>query len=79
VAANDKQVLKEVVEVFVKQQKDYNPKEPIRVVCDEGDLYFILYGPDIATGIAGFGITPEAALNDFKVNWNRYKHKEVKT
>lgn len=70
---NDKQVLREVVEAFVKQQKDYTPNEPIRVLYDESGGYSILYGGDTIPVIIGVGKTPEAALNDFKEKWNIYK------
>ncbi len=42
---------------------------------DEGS-WFILYGPDLASGIGGYGETPEALMNDFKLNWERYKGEE---
>lgn len=72
-AVDDKAHLKERVQQFIEQQNPSEAPRPIRVVCDEGDLYFILYGADIATGIAGFGETPDGAFNDFKDNWCRYR------
>ena len=72
-AVDDKVQLKERVQQFVDQQNPSEGSWPIRVICDEGDLYFILYGADIATGIAGFGETADGAFNDFKDNWFRYR------
>jgi hypothetical protein len=72
-AVDDKVQLKERVQQFVDQHNRSEGTWPIRVVCDEGNLYFILYGADIATGIAGFGETADGAFNDFKDNWFRYR------
>jgi len=73
-AEDDKVQLKERVQQFVNQQNPSEGSWPIRVVCDEGDLYFILYGADIATGIAGFGETADGAFNDFIDNCFKYRN-----
>ena len=78
-AGNDKQRLKEKVEEFLKQDGNYDATQPVIVVCDEGDLYFILYGQDLAVGIAGFGKTAETAFNDFKGNWSKYAPNKFRT
>jgi hypothetical protein len=42
-------------------------------MCDNGNVYVILYGEDLQSGVAGFGKTPEKAFEDFKCNWDKYK------
>ena len=76
-AVNDKEQLKIKVEEFVRSQSVHDDTKKIRVVCDEGDLYFILYGEDLAVGIGGFGETADGAYNDFIDNWESfYAHKK---
>jgi len=70
---NDLEELKERVEAFVKQQSQLDATQAVKVVCDEGDLYYILYGADIQVGVAGFGETADGAYNDFVDNWERYR------
>jgi hypothetical protein len=70
------QVLKQVAEAFVKQQPYFDHTQQLRVLCDPGEMYFILYGSNISAGIAGFGETAEAALSDFKENWSRHKNEQ---
>lgn len=67
----DKQQLKSAVENFLQQQSLYDPQKRVCIMCDQ-DLCFILYGPDIHSGVAGFGETSESALSDFKDNWHSY-------
>ncbi len=59
---------------FVEEQRGYL-RQNLKVMCDEGS-WFILYGPDLASGIGGYGETPEAVMADFKLNWERYKGEE---
>jgi len=59
---------------FVEKQPGYS-RQNLKVMCDEGS-WFILYGDDLASGIGGYGETPEAVMNDFKLNWERYKGEE---
>jgi hypothetical protein len=35
----------------------------------DGNQWCVLYGPDLAVGIAGFGDTPNDAVADFNKNW----------
>jgi hypothetical protein len=77
-AANKKNRLKEKVEEFLKRDGNYDAAQPIIVVCDKGKLYSILYGQDLAVGIAGFGKTAEIAFNDFKANWLKYAPNKFK-
>jgi len=67
-----KEMLKKEVMKFLCQQTNYNSFESLTVMCD-GPAYFILYGGDLQSGVAGFGKTPNEACEDFKVNWYRYK------
>lgn len=72
-AMDDKMKLKERVLQFVDQQNLGEGPCPIRIVCDECNLYFILYGTNLATGITGLSETADGAFNDFKDNWFRYR------
>jgi hypothetical protein len=72
-AENDKEELHEKVQQFLKRHNDFDDKKNLSVVCDEGDSYYILYGEDIAVGVAGIGQNPEAAFKDFIDNWHRYR------
>jgi hypothetical protein len=36
----------------------------------DGNKYFVLYGPNIMEGCAGFGDSPEEAMDDFDRNWS---------
>jgi len=76
--ANKRERLKEKVEAFLKQDGNYDTAQPIIVVCDERNIYSILYGQDLAVGIAGFGKTAETAFNDFKGNWLKYAPNKFK-
>ena len=64
---------KQVLE-FVKQQPNYSGQQ-LRVMCDEPD-WFILYGSNGWAGIAGYGETPEEAVQDFKNSWKQLKGEE---
>jgi hypothetical protein len=75
---NEEQLRQDVI-LFLKEQPSYNEKKKIKVICNEGDQYFILYGEDMQTGIAGFGSTAENALDDFIDNWNFYTKRQNKT
>jgi hypothetical protein len=35
----------------------------------DGDQWCALYGDNIQEGVAGFGVTPAAACDDFDLNW----------
>jgi hypothetical protein len=59
---------KEVLE-FVQQQPGYSGQE-LRVMCDEPD-WFILYGSNGMSGIAGYGKTAKEAVEDFKNSWKQ--------
>ena len=74
---NEEQLRKEVV-LFLKKDPAYNEKKRIRIICNEGNQYLILYGEDIQNGIAGFGSTAENALDDFIDNWNFYTKRQNK-
>jgi hypothetical protein len=67
-----KQMLKIEVIEFLGHQADYDPSESLTVLC-YGPAYFIVYGDDLRSDVAGFGKTPDEAFADFKVNWNRDK------
>jgi hypothetical protein len=72
-AANDKEELKQLVIEYLQNKPSYNPNENLTVMCDNGNVYFILYGEDLQSGVAGFGKTTEKAFEDFKCNWDKYK------
>ena len=38
-------------------------------VFQDGNMWFALYGENIHDGIAGFGTTPEEAIQDFNREW----------
>lgn len=44
----------------------------------DGNMYCALYGPDLHSGCAGFGETPEAAMADFDKNWREMKAPQPK-
>jgi len=44
----------------------------------DGDQWCCLYGDDIQTGIAGFGSTPDKAIWDWNLQWNKEITKESK-
>jgi hypothetical protein len=71
-----KQMLKNEVMEFLGQQTNYDSSETVTVICD-GAAYFILYGGDLHSGVAGFGKTPDDAYEDFKINWYRNKEQAV--
>jgi len=35
----------------------------------DGNMWCALYGENLQGGVAGFGVTPEAAAKDFDANW----------
>lgn len=37
----------------------------------DGDQWFALYGPDLQVGVAGFGDSPEAAMQAFDKAWTQ--------
>lgn len=39
----------------------------------DGDMWCALYGADLATGVAGFGDTPAAAMAAFDQAWHTLK------
>lgn len=39
----------------------------------DGNMYCLLFGPDLMNGVAGFGETMEAAARDFDKNWEQQK------
>lgn len=39
----------------------------------DGNKWCALYGDDLATGVAGFGDTPDEAMRDFDQNWLKQK------
>ena len=42
----------------------YKPKISI-----DGNQWCVLYGEDLQSGVAGFGDSPEKAMQDFNSNW----------
>lgn len=44
----------------------------------DGDRYCALYGEDLVQGCAGFGETPEAAMEDFDKKWRTQKAPQLK-
>lgn len=38
-------------------------------ISRDGDKWFVLYGENLIDGVAGFGDTPELAMQDFDKNW----------
>jgi len=58
----------------VKHQPNYSGQK-LRVMCDEPD-WFILYGSNGMAGIAGYGETPEEAIQDFKNSWKYFNGEE---
>jgi hypothetical protein len=51
-----KEMLKADVQEFLNQQTNYDSSQCLSVMCD-GPAYFILYGDDLQSGVAGFGKT----------------------
>lgn len=41
------------------------------VLSIDGNQYCALFGADLQSGVAGFGDTPEQAMQDFDNNWRR--------
>lgn len=39
----------------------------------DGDMWCALYGENLHDGVAGFGVTPEEACDDFDKNWRGQK------
>jgi len=37
----------------------------------DGDMWCVLYCDNIQDGVAGFGKSPEKAMNDFDINWKK--------
>lgn len=35
----------------------------------DGNLWMALYGENLQSGIAGFGTSPQKAIDDFNANW----------
>ena len=70
---NDRELLKQKVEAFLQGQLLYDPKEPVKVDCDEDDLYYILYGSDLFSGVGGFVETANDSFKDFEDNWDIYR------
>jgi len=73
-AKEQKQEMRKQVLEFVKQQPNYSGQE-LRVMCDEPD-WFILYGDNAMSGIAGFGKTAEDAVHDFMRRWQHLSGEE---
>lgn len=43
----------------------------------DGDMWCVLYGDDLQSGVAGFGKTPERASYDFDKNWKNSELKQA--
>jgi hypothetical protein len=57
-------------------QPDYF-MQPCKITYED-ERWSILYGDNLLSGVAGFGIDPDSAFNDFIENWNWYKKKELR-
>lgn len=67
----DKELLKQKVLDFVKAQNGYDPAKPEKLdAFDEVDDLAVVYGEDIAVGIAGIGPTVDEAYQAFVRSWN---------
>lgn len=42
----------------------------------DGDQWCVLYGSNLQEGISGFGDTPDAAMENFDLNWNKHLTEE---
>ena len=73
--SDKKEALKRRVLEFVKAQAGYDEKkhEKLDAFCEDKDTYMVIYGENLWSGIAGTGITPDLAYNDFIRSWERYK------
>ena len=52
-AANDKEQLKRRVIEYLHNKPSYDPNENLILVCDQGYVYFILYGEDLQVVLLG--------------------------
>jgi hypothetical protein len=66
-----KRELERKVLAFLKEQPGYSNAK-FSIACENSDTWYILYGPDPQSGIAGFGDTAGTAFKDFKANWEKY-------
>ena len=60
---------------FVKAQPDYNEKlyDDLLVIYIQKVGCMIIYGKDERYGIAGIGVTPDLAFNEFAKRWKQLK------
>ena len=66
--------LKERVLAFIEAQPGYDADEVEEIkVSQEKNMWSILYGKTIETGIAGIGDSPDDAFDDFVVKWRFFK------
>lgn len=42
-------------------------------LCKDGDMWSVLYGPDVQQGVCGYGETPQKTMEDFDNNWRNQK------
>lgn len=60
------QFMSDVAAAMVLPSVLYRPKLSI-----DGNQWCALYGQNLHEGVAGFGDSPEAAMDDFNANWVR--------
>jgi hypothetical protein len=67
--------LKQRVRDFVKSQPGYNADEhkDLDAFCEDKNTFGVIYGENIAIGIAGFGETADLAFKDFVRSWKELK------
>jgi len=41
------------------------------LLSNDGNMWCVLYGPNLAEGVAGFGVSPEKAMLDFDTQWTK--------
>lgn len=58
---------KERMSMLIYQQRPSVRMKPI--LTKDGNQWCALYGENLQVGIAGFGDTPELALEEFDKNW----------
>jgi hypothetical protein len=66
------EALKAKVFDFLKDQPRFS-NASLTVSYSTSDNWYIQYGDNLQSGIAGFGETPEASYEDFLHNWAYYK------
>ena len=58
--------IQQAVAQFSTPSAMYRPK-----IYIDGNMWCALYGDNIQDGVAGFGVSPSAAMSDFDVNWHK--------